>query len=142
MIDEKKRPAHLVCAEALRDGDLDRAKRAYEAIEGSKIAFHLALGGRVFLASGDIGKAKKLFEEAKGNVFSTGDNRNTRYIAEYVDLHLKVLNGEKGVDDHVSRAIESRPHLQVFLTLPIFSPEENSDAFLLLYPEMGRNRCS
>ena len=131
----KETPPMLACAKALHEGDINAARAAYKKIESSQNALHLAIGGRMYMAAGEMAKAEEHFEAARDRAFVSGDNSTTRYIFAFVQIMIKYLRGESGIEEPLGRALEARPHIQLFLCLPLFRPEDNPEFFLQMFPE-------
>jgi hypothetical protein len=119
--------AMVECRRALLEGDIVTAKRRYSLFQDSELPRNVALGARIKLMENDIMGAKLLLEKA-ANQASRKKDKHNKYVLEYCNFYLSLMNKDGRHEEHRNKAINLQPTRAVFETLPLAPYEFHSEA--------------
>lgn len=119
-------PSIAGCRRSLREDDIVSARNYYSKFQDSQVPRHIALGARITLLEKDSASAKLLLERAASLAVQKKDENN-KYVLEYCNYFLSIINKDGRHEEHRIKALDMRPS-EVFLdSLPLPSLDVLSD---------------
>ncbi|WP_298469667.1 hypothetical protein [uncultured Erythrobacter sp.] len=121
---QREVPYVVRCVTAMNDRRISEAKTLLDGFKDSKLPRHIAIAGRLQMLDKQYAAANELFEKAVRLILKKRSSQNNQYILHYCLAFLHADSNPEVSKNHAKSAASLKPPKALFLSIPIFDPDE------------------